>query len=297
MATVGIIIVLPILILDIVARALIVVFVYKDAKRRNMNPFIWCLVAALVPLMLGLIMYLVCRDPLTELTCPNCGGGVARNDNRCPQCGSVFVTQCPECKFPIQKGWNTCPSCGKELPQDFGQPVKKYKKDNGIFVLIAVAVVVLFALFFAVMTLFKTNNIEEWHGYGGIVGMYNITAEDMKENSTINEWIASCDDKKDAYVLMSTTSDTCLVYVPGQDMLFENDMSLDSNGEKNHVYIYIRTTQYEDKYGYDFVLYGFDVKDDTEVEIYINDRRCDSSVQITDQDISISGWGGQVNEE
>lgn len=289
--------ILSILLLWFFVTVFVTWFVYRDAKKRGMNPLAWCLMAALIPLFLGLIMYMVCRKPLMDLQCPNCGSGVSQSDSKCPNCGSAFVTQCPECKFPVQKGWKTCPSCGYSLPDDFGQPVKRYRKDNGIVSLIVIVVVVLLVLFFVAYSVLGARSFgEEGYGYGGINGLYNITAEDMAGNSTITEWIAGCDNKKDAYVLLSTKSNTCLVYLPEQDMMFESNMDVEFYGEKCYAHIFIDITSYEDKYGYDFTLYEFNVSNEVQAEVYINGRLCDYSVTTTDKDISMDSWGGQMNE-
>jgi hypothetical protein len=38
------------------------IWVYRDAKRRNMNVFLWVLIIWLVPYMFGLYFYLISRE-------------------------------------------------------------------------------------------------------------------------------------------------------------------------------------------------------------------------------------------
>ncbi|MEG2785390.1 MAG: hypothetical protein RR918_04155, partial [Anaerovoracaceae bacterium] len=38
------------------------VFVYKDAVKRETNPWLWTIVAALTPSFIGLIVYLIVRN-------------------------------------------------------------------------------------------------------------------------------------------------------------------------------------------------------------------------------------------
>lgn len=300
MATVGII-VLPILVISILITIFVVIFVYKDATKRNMNALVWALVAALAPLFLGLILYLVCRNPLMDLQCPKCGAGIAQYEKKCPQCGSEFLTQCPQCDFPVQKGWTTCPSCGTSLPEDYGQPVRTYKKDNSIVPLIIVVVLVLFTLIFAVFTVNRVyvgkGDYEGGVGYAGFEGMYNITAEDMAGNSEIVDWLAGCKEEPDkVQVLLSTKSDTCLVYVKDSKKHMRSDVTVDYHGGKCNAYIYIEEYDYEDNYGYDFLLYEMEIKEDTDVEVYINGHLVDCRVVTTEANISMSTWGGQNNE-
>lgn len=291
--------VLPILLLCLFATFFVVVFVYRDASKRGMNPLAWSLVAALVPLFLGLIMYLVCRKPLVDWQCPNCGAGIDATDRKCPQCGKSFLTQCPECNFPVQRGWNACPSCGTELPKEYGQPVRAYKKDNGMIALIIIVAVVLLVLFLAIFSVLQISRggDNSYESYGGYEGMYNITAEDMAGNTAIAKWIATCDEKTQVHVLVSTESDTCIVYLPNQDTLMRSDMSLCYVSDGSVILdIFVETTSYEDKYGYDFFLYEFAVSEDTELYVYMDGKSCDSTMTITDQDISMETWGGQEDE-
>lgn len=300
MATVSII-VLPILVISIVAMIFVAMFVYKDAGKRNMNAFVWALVAALAPLFLGLILYLVCRNPLMDLQCPKCGAGIAQYEKKCPQCGSEFLTQCPQCSFPVQKGWSTCPSCGNALPEDYGQPVRAYKKDNSIVPLIIVVILVLFTLIFAIFTVNRVyigdNEYHQSIGFAGFEAMYNITAEDMAGNSEITDWLAECKEKKEkVQVLLSTKSDTCLVYVKDSKKHMRSDLTVDYYGGKCNANIYIEEYNYEDSYGYDFLLYEMEIKEDTDVEVYINGHPVDCRVVTTEANISMSTWGGQKNE-
>ena len=304
MATVGVVAILPILILCLVVTMFVVVFVSRDASKRNMNALLWALVAALAPLFLGLIIYFICRKPLVDLQCPKCGTGISQDDRHCPSCGYAFVTQCPECQFPVQKGWTTCPSCGNVLPKDYGQPVRAYRKDNSMVALIVAVVLVTLTLVGTIFTLFSISrggtHIEEIVSYGGFSGMYNITSEDMSGNATVADWVKGCKDTKDAHVLLSTTSGTCIVYLPKQDTLLESNLSI-AYTDAGDIYldIYVNVTGYEDKYGYDFFLYeidGLSEASDITTWVYLNDRECESTLTITNQDISMESWGGQSNE-
>jgi RNA polymerase subunit RPABC4/transcription elongation factor Spt4 len=93
---------------------LIAVYVYQDAKRRGMPPLLWSLVAALVPYFIGLIVYLVVRQPRL-LGCPHCGQVAGEKAVYCPTCGRPVRPLCPGCREPMPDGARFCPSCGKEL--------------------------------------------------------------------------------------------------------------------------------------------------------------------------------------
>jgi hypothetical protein len=62
-------------------------FVFADARRRGMRPFLWVLVAALFPHLLGFLLYFVLRQPIAT-TCPHCGRMIPLNQRFCSWCGN-----------------------------------------------------------------------------------------------------------------------------------------------------------------------------------------------------------------
>lgn len=299
MAAVSIIGILPILLICLFATFFVVIFVARDANKRNMSALAWALVAALTPFFLGLIIYLICRKPLVDLQCPKCEAGISQYDRICPKCGQTILMQCPQCDFPVQKGWNTCPSCGTEFPKDYSRPVRNYKKDNGMVAVIIVAVLALLTLLVSVYSLFSMRNgVQESHGTGGFEGMYNITAEDMLENEAISEWIKNCNASSGkAYVLVSNSSNTILIYAPNTKYLLNSDADLQRvvEGEeegKISLWFYINSAEYEDNYGYDFFLYEYEgeLTKNSIKNVYLDGKDCSAEVTFTDADISWETW-------
>jgi zinc-ribbon domain/Phospholipase_D-nuclease N-terminal len=62
-------------------------FVFADARRRAMRPFLWVLVAALFPHLLGFLLYFVMRQPIAS-SCSHCGRTIPLNQRFCSWCGS-----------------------------------------------------------------------------------------------------------------------------------------------------------------------------------------------------------------
>jgi hypothetical protein len=62
----------------------------EDAEERGMgSPVMWGLIVALVPNLIGLIIYLVVRSTYQgHAACPDCGGAVPLYAGYCPRCGS-----------------------------------------------------------------------------------------------------------------------------------------------------------------------------------------------------------------
>jgi len=62
-------------------------FVYADARRRAMRPALWVAVAALVPHLLGFLLYFVLRQPIAAI-CTQCGQTIVMYQRFCSWCGS-----------------------------------------------------------------------------------------------------------------------------------------------------------------------------------------------------------------
>jgi hypothetical protein len=92
-------------------------YVYRDAKRRDMNPVLWTLlVLILSPAygVIGLIIYLLVREPL-PFTCPKCAATVSARFNFCPNCKCNLRPACPHCQHEVADTDKFCPYCAAEL--------------------------------------------------------------------------------------------------------------------------------------------------------------------------------------
>jgi ABC-type Fe3+ transport system permease subunit len=92
-------------------------YVYRDARRRNMNAPLWTLlVFILAPssLVIGLIIYLLVREPL-PYACPRCAQLVGPRFNFCSNCKCDLHPSCPNCKQEIAETDKFCPYCAQEL--------------------------------------------------------------------------------------------------------------------------------------------------------------------------------------
>ncbi len=61
-------------------------YVYGDARRRGMPPFLWALVAFMVPNLVGFLLYFLLRKPLSQ-ACFGCGRAIPPGSAFCPHCG------------------------------------------------------------------------------------------------------------------------------------------------------------------------------------------------------------------
>jgi hypothetical protein len=74
-------------------------YVYGDARRRAMRPVLWTLIAALIPNLLGFLLYFALRQPVL-LPCPGCGRPIATEQRFCSWCGERASS--PSSQTPLQ---------------------------------------------------------------------------------------------------------------------------------------------------------------------------------------------------
>jgi len=94
--------------------AVLLVFIYGDAKRRGMRYVMWTWLAALIPNCIGIILYFVLREPM-PVHCCQCGCVMQAGFAYCPRCGCVTAPACVQCKRVTQAGWSHCAYCGAKL--------------------------------------------------------------------------------------------------------------------------------------------------------------------------------------
>ena len=74
------------------------------------------LLIILAPLLAGLTILAFRRHHAEpKLLCPACGGGVERDYQVCPHCGTGLKLHCPGCGESVRSLWRACPHCGRIL--------------------------------------------------------------------------------------------------------------------------------------------------------------------------------------
>jgi len=92
-------------------------YVYGDAKRRGMNALLWTLLVLILSpayLLIGLIIYLLVREPLPN-QCPQCAAAVSARFNFCPNCKYNLHPACARCQCEVSDSDKFCPYCAAEL--------------------------------------------------------------------------------------------------------------------------------------------------------------------------------------
>jgi hypothetical protein len=99
-------------------------YVYRDAKRRDMNPILWTIVVLILSPSFGvlsLIIYLLVREPL-PYACPQCATCVSARFNFCPNCKTNLHPACPHCQREVSDTDKFCPYCGNDLAESPATP-------------------------------------------------------------------------------------------------------------------------------------------------------------------------------
>ncbi|MCP4219921.1 MAG: zinc-ribbon domain-containing protein [bacterium] len=90
--------------------------VFKDARKRGMDPWLWATVAVFIPNLLGVIIYLVVRHSHSgNILCTKCSKKVQTDFKLCPYCGHNQENKCPQCNKQVSTDWKLCPHCGHNL--------------------------------------------------------------------------------------------------------------------------------------------------------------------------------------
>ncbi|MGH9687941.1 MAG: double zinc ribbon domain-containing protein [Candidatus Acidiferrales bacterium] len=99
-------------------------YVNRDAKRRDMNSALWtivCIILMPAYVLLGFIIYFLVREPL-PYTCPKCGATVGPRFNFCPNCRCDLHPSCPNCGHEIVESDKFCAFCGHDRTEKVASP-------------------------------------------------------------------------------------------------------------------------------------------------------------------------------
>jgi hypothetical protein len=97
--------------------ALLIGYISRDAKRRNMNAGLWCLAAIFMPGAIGTVVYFLLRQPLVT-PCPGCGAEIESGANFCSQCRFQVGLACGQCFRSVRSTEVFCARCGHSLVED-----------------------------------------------------------------------------------------------------------------------------------------------------------------------------------
>lgn len=96
---------------------LLVGYVSRDVKRRNMSAALWMLIVVVMPGGIGAVVYFLLRQP-TMIRCPNCATELTAGVHFCPQCRFQVAPVCGQCFRGVQITDAYCPQCGHDVAED-----------------------------------------------------------------------------------------------------------------------------------------------------------------------------------
>jgi predicted amidophosphoribosyltransferase len=96
---------------------LLVGYVSRDVKRRNMQAALWILIAVVMPGGIGAVVYFLLRQPVL-IRCPHCSTELTSGVHFCPQCRFQVAPVCGQCFRGLQTTDAFCPQCGHDVVED-----------------------------------------------------------------------------------------------------------------------------------------------------------------------------------
>lgn len=107
----------------LLAAALVIIYIYRDAKARDMYPQLWVMalvivvlflppVGIIIGMILGIIIYTITKPKGKLHFCPHCASPYFEHLMECPKCKGPLVRDCHRCSsvYPYESG--SCPDCG-----------------------------------------------------------------------------------------------------------------------------------------------------------------------------------------
>ncbi len=102
--------------------ALLVGYVSRDVRRRDMSAKLWMLIVVLLPGGIGAVVYFLLRQPVQK-RCPHCSTAISANFHFCPQCQFQMAPVCGQCFRGVRITDIFCTQCGHDLAED-GAPAR-----------------------------------------------------------------------------------------------------------------------------------------------------------------------------
>jgi hypothetical protein len=101
----------------IASYVLLIGYVSRDVKRRNMSAKLWMLLVIVMPGGIGAVVYFLLRQPIL-MRCPNCSTQINSTCNFCPQCQFQMAPVCGRCFRDIRITDVYCKQCGHDCAAD-----------------------------------------------------------------------------------------------------------------------------------------------------------------------------------
>jgi hypothetical protein len=213
MSNLELLIILPVGVMFLFILTSIGLYVYRDAKQRDISAVLWTFITVLAPMLTGFIIYLLMRGIHSNLKCPACSFTVMEQLTICPKCGAKLRGVCADCETPVDPEWIVCPKCAAKLSgQNVGITPPIRKKDwalRRVFFTIGflTAAIVAYTLF-----LFSFSVIQPAENYGMGTG-WDLSVEHFINDPEVMAWIHRANqDPTKVYALTYKTKPVSIGY-------------------------------------------------------------------------------------
>ncbi len=96
---------------------LLVGYVSRDVRRRDMPAGLWMLIVTIMPGGVGAVVYFLLRQPML-MRCPHCTTEISSTYHFCPQCQFQIAPVCGQCFRSVKITDAFCTTCGHDLAAD-----------------------------------------------------------------------------------------------------------------------------------------------------------------------------------
>jgi Phospholipase_D-nuclease N-terminal len=96
---------------------LLIGYVSRDVRRRDMSATLWMLLVLVMPGGIGAVVYFLLRQPILS-RCPNCSTQINSTCNFCPQCQFQMAPVCGRCFRDVRITDVYCKQCGHDCAAD-----------------------------------------------------------------------------------------------------------------------------------------------------------------------------------